>query len=100
MLIAAVFAVYSVITTENYRKLRLDEVSKTVAFESERVSGVIAEMERNAVDLSLSGRQFYLSDEHTEEMGVSVSTENFKAFTGAVGGGIWFEAREHGRAGN
>ena len=90
-LIAAAFAVYSVITTEHYRQLRTDEVSKTVAFESERVGRVIAEMERNAVDLALAGRQFYLSGERPAELGVSVSVENFSAFTAAVGGGIWYE---------
>ncbi len=90
-LIAAAFAVYSTVTTENYRRLRTEEVVKTVAFESERVGGLIAEMERNVVDLALSGRQFYLSGERPEELGVSISTENFSAFPAAVGGGIWYE---------
>ncbi|MCL2084303.1 MAG: HAMP domain-containing protein, partial [Oscillospiraceae bacterium] len=90
-LIAAAFAVYSVITTANYRQLRTDEVSGIVAFESERVGKVIAEMERNAVDLALAGRQFYLSGERPAELGVSVSVENFSAFPAAVGGGIWYE---------
>ena len=90
-LIVAAFAVYSVDTTGNYRQLRTEEVLKTVAFESERVRRVIAEMERNAVDLALAGRQFYFASKHSEELGISVSVENFSAFTSAVGGGIWFE---------
>ncbi len=90
-LIAAAFAVYSAITTENYKRLRTDEVVKTVAFESERVGGIIAEMERNVVDLALSGRLYYLSGERPDELGVSVSVENFSAFPDAVGGGIWYE---------
>ncbi len=90
-LIAAAFAVYSAATTENYQRLRTDEVVKTVAFESERVGGIIAEMERNVVDLALSGRQYYLSGERPHEMGISVSVENFSAFEAAVGGGIWYE---------
>ena len=116
VLIAAAFAVYSVITTANYRQLRTDEVSGIVAFESERVGKVIAEMERNAVDLALMGRQFYrtfamsedgrFGDERPEELspfstgeghnrheelGISISVENFGAFLAAVGGGIWYE---------
>ena len=42
MLIVVAFAVYSAITTANYRQLRTDEVSGIVAFESERVGKVIA----------------------------------------------------------
>jgi len=90
-LIAAAFAVYSVTTTANYRQLRTEEVSGIVAFESERVSKIIAEMERNAIDLALAGRQFYLSPDRPPELGISVSVENFNAFTAAVGGGIWYE---------
>ena len=95
-LIAAAFVVYSNVTTEHYRQLRIDEVSKTVAYESERVGKVIAEMERNVVDLALSGRHFYLSRKDLAEpvlndLGVSISVENFRSFTDAVGGGIWYE---------
>ena len=87
----AAFAVYSRATTANYRQLRTDEVLKTVAFESERVDKVIAEMERNAIDLSLAGRHFYKMGEYPSWLGISISVENFSAFTTAVGGGIWFE---------
>lgn len=100
-MIAAAFAIYSTITTENYRQLRTDEISKTVAFESERVGKVIAEMERNAIDLALMGRQYYQTyslsaseqfrTELPIELGISISVENFSAFKAAVGGGIWFE---------
>ena len=90
-LITAVFAVYSASATANYRQLRIDEVSETVAFESETVGKIIAEMERNAVDLALAGRQFYLAKERSAELGISISTENFNAFRAAVGGGIWYE---------
>jgi len=91
LLLVAAFAVYSRATTANYRQLRTDEVLKTVAFESERVDKVIAEMERNAIDLSLAGRHFYKMGEYPSWLGISISVENFSAFTTAVGGGIWFE---------
>ncbi|MDR0443179.1 MAG: SpoIIE family protein phosphatase [Treponema sp.] len=90
-LVAAVFAVYSAITTANYRQHRTNEVSMIVAFESERVDKAIAEMERNAVDLALAGYHFFNAREHSDETGESISIENFSAFTAAVGGGIWYE---------
>ncbi|MDR0453883.1 MAG: SpoIIE family protein phosphatase [Deferribacteraceae bacterium] len=87
----AAFAVYSVTTTTSYKQLRTEEVSWMVAFESERVDRIITEMERNAIDLALAGHQFYNTDEHSDKLGISISLENFIAFTAAVGGGIWFE---------
>ena len=90
-LIVAAFAVYSAATTANYRQLRIEAVSKTVAFESERVARIIAEMERNAIDLALAGYQFYKSEKHPSQLGASIPVENFSAFGTAVGGGIWFE---------
>ena len=90
-LISTAFAIYSAETTKNYRQLRTDEVSGIVAFESERVGKIIAEMERNAVDLALAGRQFFLSKERSAEQAVSLSVENFRSFRASVGGGIWFE---------
>ena len=90
-MVAIAFFIYASTTTENYRELRIGEVSKTVAYESERVGRVITEMERNAVDLALAGRQFFISGEHHERIGESLTVENFNAFRSAVGGGIWFE---------
>jgi len=48
-------------------------------------------MERNAVDLALAGRQFYLSNERPDDLGVFIVQDNFSAFTSAVGGGVWFK---------
>ncbi|MCL2705238.1 MAG: SpoIIE family protein phosphatase [Spirochaetaceae bacterium] len=94
-LLVAAFAVYSKAATDNYRQLRTNEVLKTVAFESERVDKVIAEMERNAIDLALAGRHFYKIGDIPSWLGISISVENFNAFTAAVGGGIWFEPYSH-----
>ncbi len=90
-LITAAFGVYSVMVTENYRQLRTDEVTKTVAFESEQVGKVIAEMERNVIDLALAGQHYYFANEHPAEVGAAISVENFTSFPAAVGGGIWYE---------
>jgi sigma-B regulation protein RsbU (phosphoserine phosphatase) len=90
-LIAVAFIVYSTVTTENYRQLRTDEISKTAAFAGEQVNKSIAELERNAVDLALAGRQFYQAGVNSDDVGISVVVENFKMFRTAVGGGIWYE---------
>jgi hypothetical protein len=87
----AAFVIYSMSATENYESLRKEEVSKTVAYESERVQRVIAEMERNAIDLALAGYQFYLSGNHSDSVGASVSIENFRAFGSSLNGEIWYE---------
>jgi len=89
--IAVAFTLYLQATTANYRQLRTDDIAKIVAYESERVGKIIAEMERNAVDLALAGRQFFQTSGRTDELGRSISVENFSAFKAAVGGGIWFE---------
>jgi sigma-B regulation protein RsbU (phosphoserine phosphatase) len=89
-LIAIAFTIYSIVTTDNYKQLRTDEILGIVAYESERVNKTIAEMERNAIDLALAGQQFYNAGASTDA-GISVSVENFRAFSAAIGGGIWYE---------
>jgi len=96
-LIVAAFVIYSAVTTNIYKRVRIEEVSKTAAFESEWVCKLITQMERNAVDLALAGQQFYRErnvrriDPVSDEVGISIVIENFSAFTAAAGGGIWFE---------
>ena len=91
VLIVAAFFVYSVATTANFKQLRIAEVSKTIAFESERVGKAIAEMERNAVDLAPAGAGYYRSGRYQRDLGAAISMENFDSFRASVGGGIWFE---------
>ncbi|MCL2441309.1 MAG: SpoIIE family protein phosphatase [Treponema sp.] len=96
-MIVAAFVIYSAVTTNIYKRVRIEEVSKTAAFESEWVCKLITQMERNAVDLALAGQQFYRErnvrriDPVSDEVGISIVIENFSAFTAAAGGGIWFE---------
>jgi signal transduction histidine kinase/CheY-like chemotaxis protein len=80
----------SAYTAAKYRQFRIDQLSRTVAFEAEKVGKVIAEMERNAIDLALTGSLFYESGSR-RSLGESVSINNFDAFRAAVGGGIWYE---------
>ena len=90
-LIGVAFYVYSMATTANFRRIRISEVSKTVAYESERVEINIAEMERNAIDLALAGAGYYRSGRYQRDLGATISLDNFDSFRAAVGGGIWFE---------
>ena len=90
-MITAAFFVYSAATTNNYRQLRINEVFNTAAFESELVNKMISEMEYNAINLAFAGYHYYISGEHTDELGISIVVENFTTFSSAVGGGIWFE---------
>ncbi|MDR2579583.1 MAG: SpoIIE family protein phosphatase [Fibromonadaceae bacterium] len=90
-LVAIAFAIYSFSITANYKQLRINEIRQTVAYESERVEKIIAEMERNAVDLALAGEQFYNAGNYADSIGALILVENFTAFRTSVGGGIWFE---------
>ena len=55
------FVLYSIITTVNYKRLRLEGIEKTVAFETEKVNKLIAMIERGAISLSRDGLLFYKS---------------------------------------
>jgi len=89
--ILVAFVIYSVATTANYRQLRVEAASRGVSYVSEQVSKVVAEMERNAVNLALAGYQLYLSGDRSDELGALIAMENNRAFTTAAGVGIWFE---------
>ena len=73
-----------------HRHNRINEMSMTVAFESEPMENVISDMERNVLDLALTARILRQSG-IMEEVGAALAVENFAALPAAVGGGIWFE---------
>lgn len=85
------FALYSIDTTANYRRLRVEGVTKTVQYAGEHVNKSIRVMEQNAVDLAKAGRLLFISGNRSDELGESLVVENFKSFPASVGGGIWFE---------
>ena len=87
--IGAAFVVYSVSTTANYKRMRLENIEKTVAFETEKVNKIIAEIERGAVFYVLGGMLCYESQ--SEELGERLAVEYISGFPTAVGGGFWFE---------
>jgi len=90
ILLVSSFAVYAATSSARYQELRTLEMTQTVAFESEHLARVIAEMDRNAIDLALAGRQFYKTTDSQTTSGAELVTLNFEAFDDAAGGGIWF----------
>lgn len=94
--IAAAFVVYFRNSAARYRELRTSEMAQTVAFESERVARLIAEMDRYAIDLARAGQQYYAEhgasvDGASLQAGDDIVVASLIGFPNAVGGGIWFE---------
>jgi len=87
--IGTAFVFYSIVTTVNYKRLRLDGIEKTVAFESEKVNRIIAAIERDAISLSRDGLLYY-KFQSSEISEISV-LEYLRSFPTVIGGGLWFE---------
>ncbi len=83
------FVLYSLYTTENYKRMRLANISRTIEFETEKVNKIIAEIETGAFCYSIGGQLTYESQEPA--VGKVLSGEYLKSFPSAVGGGFWFE---------
>ena len=87
--IGVAFILYSMVTAMNYKRLRLEGITKTVEFETEKVNKTIAKIERGAIDLANSGLLFYKSQ--SKEEGETSVLEYLHSFPTVVGGGFWFE---------
>ena len=85
----AAFLVYTIVTTVNYKHLRLEGIEKTVAFETEKVNKIISEMERGSVFYALGGMLYH--DAQSDELSEKFAIEFLSGFSSPVGGGIWFE---------
>ena len=88
-LIGTAFLIYSMTTTVNYKYLRLEGIEKTVAYETEKVNKLIAEIEHSAVFYAISGRLCYKAQ--SEKLGEELVVEYIKNSSVLVGGGFWFE---------
>ena len=82
-------------TTVNYKRLRLDGIKKTVAFETEKVNKVIAGLEQGAVSIAIDGFLFYKSQSF--DIGQTSALEHLRSLTAVVGGGFWFEPYAYNR---
>jgi len=89
VLISAAFLIYSMTTTVNYKQLRLEGIEKTVAYETEKVNKIIAEIEHSAVFYAISGMLCYKAQ--SEELGEDLVIEYANNFSVLIGGGFWFE---------
>jgi len=83
------FIWYSIVTTINYKQLRLEGIEKTVEFETEKVNRTIGLIERGAISLSRSGLLYYKS-QSSEVSEISV-LEYLRSFPTIKGCGFWFE---------
>jgi len=83
------FLWYSIVTTINYKRLRLDGIEKTVEFETEKVNRTIGIIERGAISLSRSGL-LYFKSQSSEISEISV-LEYLRSFPTVTGCGFWFE---------
>ena len=83
------FVVYSLFTTENYKRLRLEGIEKTVEFETEKVNKKIARIELGAAQIAISG--MISKNMQSTAIGETLLIENLIAFPEAEGGGFWFE---------
>jgi len=88
--IGAAFVVYSIRTTVNYKILRLENIKKTVEFETEKVNKLIAELEHGVMNLAINGLLFYESQSYS--IGETALLEYLRFFPVPVGGGFWFES--------
>ena len=58
LILCTAFSVYSLITTANYKRLRIEALVSRVQFESERLNGSISVMEQDAAGLANAGRAY------------------------------------------
>jgi sigma-B regulation protein RsbU (phosphoserine phosphatase) len=85
----AAFVLYSMATTVNYKRLRLEGIRKTIEFETEKVNKIIMGMEQGAEILVLDGLIFHqLQSQNINE---TLIIGYLNGFQEAVGGGFWFE---------
>ena len=87
--LGAAFFLYSLVTTANYKHLRLADIEKTVALETEKVNKTIAEIELSAITLARDGFMCYKTQ--SAEIGEISVLEFLKGYPEALGCGFWFE---------
>ena len=91
LILCTAFSVYSLITTANYKRLRIEALVSRVQFESERLNGSISVMEQDAAGLANAGRAYYSYARHNDMHGRKLLQEIMPNFVQASGGGIWYE---------
>ncbi|MCL2831153.1 MAG: SpoIIE family protein phosphatase [Betaproteobacteria bacterium] len=90
-LVCGSFVAYSIGTTDNYQRLRLDGLDRSVEFAAEEVNKSVARMEQNAIDLANAGSLFAAAESRSDKTVRELVVQNSSGFPGAVGGGLWYE---------
>ncbi|MDD3588588.1 MAG: SpoIIE family protein phosphatase, partial [Thermoguttaceae bacterium] len=92
VVLGVVFVSYAVSVNRESRWTHIENVTNSLMYECENVNKSIRVLERNAIDLALSGRTYYLARNSVkDELGQSLTLANFEKSPLAVGGGIWYE---------
>lgn len=94
-LISAAFVIYSITTTKDYKRLRLESIENTVAFETEKVNRIISELEQGAVFFALGG--MLTLNAQSDELGFKFVTEFLSSIPAAVGAGFCYEPYEYNK---
>jgi sigma-B regulation protein RsbU (phosphoserine phosphatase) len=75
--------------TVNYKRLRFENIQKTIEAETESVNKIITRLERGAVFYALGGLLYY--EEQSQELGEKFAVEALGSMENASGGGFWYE---------
>ncbi|MCL2805609.1 MAG: SpoIIE family protein phosphatase [Treponema sp.] len=87
--IGAAFLVYSIATTHNYKLLRLENIEKTVAYETEKVNKIITEIEHGTLLYNVRGMLMF--ENESEDAAERLAVEYIENYPVLTGGGFWFE---------
>jgi len=86
--IGMAFVLYSLYTTKNYKVLRLEGITKTIEFETEKVNKTIAEIERFSVVFAIGAHLCY--EAKSKSLGEEIVLNFLESFPVPIGGGFWF----------
>jgi len=83
-----IFALYSFVTTESYKQMRLKNIRKKIQSETEIVNKTIAEIEKCAIHFAVVGDVAFQNQ--SQALGEIILSEFVSSFSTIVGGGFWF----------
>jgi sigma-B regulation protein RsbU (phosphoserine phosphatase) len=75
--------------TVNYKRLRIENIQKTIEVETGAVNKIITRLERGAVFYTLGGLLYY--EEQSQVLGEEFVVEGLNCMENAAGGGFWYE---------
>jgi len=82
------FILYSLVSTKNFKSLKLENISQIVDFETEKVNKAIKEIEQFAILLVYGSQIGY--DLYSKESAEEIALKFFRSNTTLIGGGFWY----------